>query len=221
MSAIITAVALSAVGTGISAWSAVDAGKAAQGLGNYNAATGQQAADYNADLGITTADANASRILAAADFNATVDAQNAHTARRDSLADAGNVRFNNRRVMASQRAKMAAGGVVGDAGSPLMVQTAQAGLLEMRAMEAELSGQRRATQFEQAGATELWQAGEQAKVTRWQAGEEAKMTRWAGGRQAALDVMQGASAKRAGYLNATASLVDSVSSIVKYAAGGA
>lgn len=208
MSAIITAVTLTAIGTGISAYSSVQAGKASQALNNYNASVTQQGANYNADLTLATADANAARVLQTADFNASVDSANATQALRDSNADAGLIRFNNRRVLASDRARIAASGVVGSSGSPLIAEVSQAGTLELRASQAEHAGQRRAQALMQEGLAGQWQASEQAKVMKWQALNEANMTRWSGQSQATLDTMQGSAAARAGYLNAASTLLN-------------
>lgn len=185
MSAVITALAVSAVGTGVSAYSSYSAGKSAQSLNNYNATVTTNAANYNADL-----------LQKNADYNATIEEQNARTIAQEANASANAARFNNKRILASQRAGAAASGVVGGTGSPLIAEVQNTGLLEMRAIEIERQGNVQAGELTQSAAME-----------RWQAGEQAKMERYTGQSQATLDRMQGAAAARAGTLNSAATLL--------------
>lgn len=196
------AIGLVVAGTGVKAYSEVQAGKASQAISNYNADVTQQAADYNADLTTATAAANAAKIQQAADYNATLAGQNAGVALKDSAIMANLQRVNNQRLMGSQRARIAASGVVGDTGSPLLVQAAQAGFLEMRALETERQGALMATNIANQSSMDSWKAGEEISLTKWQAAEQAKMERWSGQSQATLDRMQGSAARRAGNLNA-------------------
>lgn len=73
-------------------------------------------------------------------YNAMLEEQNAATQARDAAIQANQTRRQNQRVLASQRAAMAANGVVGDTGSPLLEQANQAGYLEMGALEVERQG---------------------------------------------------------------------------------
>jgi hypothetical protein len=82
-------------------------------------------------------------------YNAAVEEQNARTAQRDAAIKANQVRQQNARVLASQRAAFAANGIVGDTGSPLLVQAQQAGNLEMGALEVERQGSLTAAQNRQ------------------------------------------------------------------------
>lgn len=239
----IASIAASAVGTGVSAYSASQAGKAQQSLANYNASVTQSAADYNAsqieaagsynaDLTLKTAETNASivdrnaaRTLATGDYNARVDEQNAGAALVDSATMANIQRLNNAHILANQRAKFGASGVVGGTGSPLIVQAAQAGYAEMAALQTERAGAVKSQAFLQQAMTERWQAGEdatalkleaatirtnaknEAAATLWQAGENAKMTRYTGRTQSQLDVMGGNAAARAGNLAAAGTIL--------------
>jgi hypothetical protein len=74
------------------------------------------------------------------EYNAQIADQNAQVAARDANIQANQIRDRNRRIEASQRAAFAASGVVGETGSPLMVQVKQAAYLEMGALETERQG---------------------------------------------------------------------------------
>lgn len=229
MSAIITSVALTAVGTGINAYSQYQAGKAQQGLSNYNAAVTQQAADYNADvitktadynaeLTTATADANASRITRTADYNARVNELNATTALIDAGTLANIRRLNDAHLLASQRARYGASGVVGGTGSPLAVEVAQAGYSEMAALQTEHAGIAKSTSLMQEAGLTRWQGESDAATVktqalndsnamRWQAINQANQTRYAGGNQATLDRMGGNAAAAAGGLGAAGTIL--------------
>lgn len=182
---IIAGLAATAVGTGVSAYSQAQAGKAQQGLSNYNASVTEQAAEYNAAAAEQTAA-----------YNANLARLEAKTASAEGLAAAGIIRGQNRRVQATQRARMAASGVVVGTSSPLAVEVAQAGIMEMRAANAERQAVNRASVLTTQAETEIAR-GKAA------AGYE----RWAGRSQAEIDRMGGNAARRAGNLNATATLL--------------
>lgn len=239
----IASIAASAVGTGVSAYSQNQASKAQQSLANYNASVTASAADYNAnliestaaynsDLTLKTAEGNAklvegqaARTTAAGDFNARVEEQNAGAALIDSATMANIQRFNNAHILATQRAKWGASGVVGGSGSPLIVEAAQAAYAEMAAMQTERAGQVRSQAFLQQALTDRWTAGEDANAllqqagtirtqakndaaaTIWNATNQAAMTRYQGRTQAQLDVMGGNAARTAGGLAAAGTLL--------------
>lgn len=229
MSAIITAVALTAVGTGVNAYSQYQAGKAQQGLSNYNAAVTQQAAEYNADvitktadynaeLTTATADANAGRITKTADYNARVNELNAHTTLIDAATLANIQRLNTAHLMATHRAKFGASGVVGGTGSPLAVEVAQSGYAEMAALQTEHAGMAKSQGLMQEAGLTRWQGQSDAATVkaqalndsnamRWQAINQANQTRYTGGSQATLDRMSGNAARTAGNLGATGTLL--------------
>lgn len=73
-------------------------------------------------------------------YNAQLEDQNAQTAARDAAISANQTRRQNARVLGRQRAAFAANGVVEDTGSPLLVESEQAGYLEMGALEVERQG---------------------------------------------------------------------------------
>lgn len=141
---LITAIAATVIGTGISAYSSYQAGKAQQSLNNYNAAVNDQAA---------------------------LDAA------RDGKILANQQRQKNEAIKARQRALYAKAGVVTATGSPLMVQVAQAGELEMGALESEQQANVKAAQLRQ-----------QAQLDRM----AGKIARTSGTLNAAATVLQGA-----------------------------
>lgn len=141
---LITALAATAVGTGVSAYSQIQAGKAQQSLNNYNAAVNDQAA---------------------------LDAS------RDARIKANAQRANAEAIKSRQRALYAKAGVVTATGTPLLVQVAQAGELEMAALEQE-----------QAGNSEAARLRQQAVLDRM----SGKAARRAGGLGAAATILQGA-----------------------------
>ncbi len=151
MSALITAVALTAVGTAFSAYSSYQQGQAA---GRLN--------DYNAKL---------------AELNAQV-------AQRDGALQANVVRQQNQRLMARQRAAFAANGVVGETGSPLIVEAQQAGYLEMGALETERQGTLQAGRYYQQSVLDRMQGG---------------AARLAGNLNAGATILQGAGRAVSGY----------------------
>lgn len=83
------------------------------------------------------------------DYNAKLSDQNAQVAQRDAAIQANFTRHENQRIMAKQRAAFAANGVATDTGSPLLTQVAQAGYLEMGALETERQGGIKAGQYQQ------------------------------------------------------------------------
>lgn len=143
---LITGLVASLAGTGVSAYSAIQAGKAQQSLNNYNAALSDQSA---------------------------MDAA------RDSRIKANAQRAQAEKIKARQRALYAKAGVVSATGTPLLVQVAQAGELEMAALEQEQAGNAEAARLRS---------------------------------QAVLDRMSGSAARRAGNLNATATILQGVGS---------
>jgi hypothetical protein len=206
----VIALTSSVVGSGVAAYGSYQQGKAAKSLNDYNADVTQQAANYNADQILATAEHNAALTLKIADANAAIAENNARTAISDSLAAASGIRYNNRRMLASNRAATAASGVVVGTGSPLIAEVHNVGMLEMRALEAQRIGQVRSAELLHSAALERWQAGESAKTERWQAESEANMTRWGGKQQANLDRMQGKSARRAGNIGAVSTILQGV-----------
>ena len=141
---LIAALATTAVGTGISAYSSYQAGKANQALNNYNAAVNDQAA----------ADAV-----------------------RDGKILANQQRQKNEAIKARQRTLYAKAGVVTATGSPLLVQVAQAGELELGALETQQQANAQAVRLRQ-----------QAQLDRM----AGKAARTAGNLNAAATVLQGA-----------------------------
>lgn len=143
---LVASLVATAVGTGVSAYAANQAGKAQQSLNNYNAALSDQSA---------------------------MDAA------RDSRIKANAQRAQAEKIKARQRALYAKAGVVSATGTPLMVQVAQAGELEMAALEQEQAGNAEAARLRS---------------------------------QAVLDRMSGSAARRAGNLNATATILQGIGS---------
>lgn len=140
---LVTALAATAVGTGVSAYSQYQAGKSQQALNNYNAKLNEQAAlDASRDARIK---ANAQRAQAEA-------------------------------IKGRQRALYAKAGVVSATGTPLLVQVAQAGELEMAALEQE-----------QAGNSEAARLRSQAVLDRM----SGKIARRSGNLGAAATILQG------------------------------
>lgn len=179
-----------AVGAGYSAYSQNQAGKAAEALNNYNAGVTQQAANYNADL-----------LLQTSEYNAALAEMEASQGVAEGLGQAAAVRASGRRILASQRAKVAASGVAVGTGSPLAVEVAQAGNLELRALEVERQTGNAAARLRH-----------EADQERSQGKASAAYERWYGGQRSALDIMEGASARRAGRNNAFATLLQGAGS---------
>lgn len=203
----IAAIGASVVGTGVQAYGQYQAGKAQKSLNDYNALVTEQTADYNANQILATAEHNAALTLKIGEANAAIAENNAKTAIADSIASAQGMRRNNRALLSSNRAKVAASGVVVGTGSPLIAEVQNAGALEMRALDAERIGAIRAANLNHSAALERWQAGESAKTERWQAESEANMTRWGARQQGTLDRMAGKSAKRAGTYGAASTIL--------------
>lgn len=80
-------------------------------------------------------------------YNANVSDQAARDAQRDSRIKANVQRAQAEKIKARQRALYAKAGVVGGAGTPLLVQVAQAGELEMAALEIETQGNTEASRL--------------------------------------------------------------------------
>lgn len=232
---VIASLAAGAVGAGVSAYNQNQAGKAQQALSNYNADATEGAANYNADQILAAGNTNADQILSVADhnaqliektaaLNANIAGNNAKAEVGESLVEAQRMRYNNRLVMGAGRARSAASGVVVGTGSPLISEVQTAGLLEMRALEAERQGRLRADSILNASAFDSWQAREAATGTRWKAGNDAALTRWeaesqsritraTGAQQATLDRMSGTAARRAGTTGAVGTILQGASSL--------
>jgi hypothetical protein len=129
---LIASLAATAVGTGISAYSQYQAGKAQQKLNEYNA----QMSDYNAK----------------------VQEQAALDRSRDARIAANAQRAQSLKLMARQRALWAKAGVVGSSGTPLLVQAEQAAQLEMGALETERTGNIEAGRMRQQAVLDRMQA---------------------------------------------------------------
>lgn len=119
--ALVLSLTATAAGTGYSAYSARQKGKAEQALNNHNAAVNDQSA---------------------------LDAQ------RDSRIKATAQRARSEKLKARQRALYASAGVNIATGSPLLVQVAQAGELEMAALEEEVAGNTAAARLRQQAVTD-------------------------------------------------------------------
>lgn len=119
-------------------------------------------------------------------YNAALDEQNAVVAQRDAAIIANQQRTQNARIQAKQRAAFAANGVVGDTGSPLLVEAATAGNLEMGALETQRQGNIRAGQYRQ-----------QAELDRM----SGKAARTAGNLNTAATLLQGAGSAASQYAN--------------------
>lgn len=117
-------------------------------------------------------------------YNAALADQNAQVTQRDAAIQANWQRHENERIKSKQRAAFAANGFVGDTGSPLLTQVAQAGYLEMGALETERQGNIKAGQYAQQSVLDRM-AG--------------KSARSAGNLQAGAYLLQGAGAGVKGY----------------------
>lgn len=107
------------VGSGVSAYSAVEQGQAQNRLAQYNAQLSEQQA------ALTTA---------------------------QGAMEASAQRTQNAMILAKQRAAFAASGVVADTGSPLLVESKQAGYLEQAALQTQRNADIEAgVQTQQAG----------------------------------------------------------------------
>jgi hypothetical protein len=177
--------AIVAAGAGYSAYSQNAAGKAQQTLSNYNASITEQAGEYNAQA-----------IEQSAAYNASLARLEARTTAIEGMAQAGIIRSQGRRLQGTQRARMGSSGVVVGTGSPLAVEVAQAGFVEMRALEAQRQAGNKSNMIANSVDVEL----AKAKLA---AGSE----RWSAASQAALDRMGGNAARSAGRMNATATIL--------------
>jgi len=115
-------------------------------------------------------------------YNAAVNDQAALDASRDARIKANAQRAQAEAIKGRQRALYAKAGVVSATGTPLLVQVAQAGELEMAALEQEQAGNSEAARLRQ---------------------------------QAVLDRMSGKIARKAGGLNATATILQGVGSMAQ------
>ncbi len=111
-------------------------------------------------------------------YNAALNDQAALDAQRDARIKANAQRAQGERIKSRQRALYAKAGVVGATGTPLLVQVAQAGELEMAALEQE-----------QAGNSEAARLRSQAVLDRM----SGKIARRAGNLGAAATILQGVS----------------------------
>lgn len=145
-------IGLAALGTWLGAGSATAVATGATAIAATATVAGAGYAAYS-----TYQQGKASQALD--NYNANLAAQNSATAGRDAAIEANQTRLQNQRVMAKQRAAFAASGVIGETGSPLMVQTEQAGYLEMGALETERQGNIRAAQLAQQGVLDRMEGG--------------------------------------------------------------
>lgn len=96
-------------------------------------------------------------------YNAAVSDQGALDAERDARIKATAQRHQSEQIKARQRTLFAHAGVVGGTGSPLMVQVAQAGELEMAALEQEQAGSAQAARLRTEGVLDRM-AGKSARA---------------------------------------------------------
>jgi hypothetical protein len=206
-SLLVAGLAASAVGAGVSAYGQYQAGKSQQALNNYNASLTEQTAGFNADRILENAELNSALALKVGEANAAIAENNAKTAIADSIAAAHGMRYTNKAMLGANRARVGASGVVVGTGSPLLAEVANAGRLEMRALEAERLGAIRAANLNHAAALERWESGESSKEELRRGKIEADMTRYGARQQATLDRMAGKSAARAGRFGAASTIL--------------
>jgi hypothetical protein len=96
-------------------------------------------------------------------YNAAVNDQAALDAQRDSRIKATNQRHQAEKIKARQRALYAKAGVVSATGTPLLVQVAQAGELEMAALEVQQQGNAEAARLRTQGVLDRM-AGKSART---------------------------------------------------------
>jgi hypothetical protein len=97
------------------------------------------------------------------DYNAALADQQAQTTQRDAAIQANATRRQNARILAKQRAGFAANGIDASTGSPLLVESEQAGYLEMGALETQRQGSIEAGRLSQQAVLDRM-AGKNARV---------------------------------------------------------
>lgn len=201
---------VSAVSTGVGVYGQMQQAESAQNIADYNAQVQQNNAQLQAQIAMRNAQIQAqgaqySAQAAQAQYeagmnNATVLAQQARSVEEASRIQAEQQREENQRLLARQRARYAAAGVVSSEGSPLAVLAETAGRLELGVQnqmhEANLQARELdwrskierynagfslldAAMDSYGGDVALWR-GELAQLGASVAEDEAELTRWSG-----------------------------------------
>lgn len=119
-------------------------------------------------------------------YNASLEDQQAAVTQRDAAVNANRQRYQNRQLQGTQHAAIGASGVVGDVGSPLLVQAKQAAYMELNAQETERQGE-----------VAAYNMRTQAQIDRY----SGRVARRAGTMNAVGTLLQGAGNAAAGYYN--------------------
>lgn len=204
---------LMAASAAYSAYSSNKAGKSAGAIGDYNAAVTLGAANANADSILQTSELNAGVLEQTAAYNAGLTKMEGRATVTESLAQALGLREQGRQLQGTQRARRAASGVVVGTGSSLVVDVAQAGILEKRALDAERLGMNRGNLLEHQALVEMLRGKDAAAIERWKGKSESDLTRWEGQQQAALDRMGASAARSAGKRQAVGTILSTAGSV--------
>lgn len=145
----VASLATAAVGTGVALYGQAQAAKTAKKVGEYNAGVAEQ----NAAI----AEQNAKQIAEASEYNAKVLEVQALQGEMDARENIRRKRLENSRYSSAQRARFAKAGVT-EEGSPLIVMSETAALLEMDAQEVNRQAQIEAARL-RAGAAETRRTG--------------------------------------------------------------
>lgn len=195
----VTAIAASAVGTGLSYYNQRTQANTAQAVGDYNAQMSQATAEanahqieltanYNADQILKTAQYNANRTLQITDYNArTIEMAAEYNAmlseNKALLADMtgretiSRMRKEGGKLMATQTARFAKSGVVMDTGTPLEVMADTAGMIELNVLDRKRQAEAEAQTFRTEGAVQRWMAYKEAEATRYFGKQDAWATK--------------------------------------------
>lgn len=191
----LTALAATAVGTGLSYYNQRTQANTAEAVGNYNAKMAEGAAaanahqieltaDYNADQILKTASYNADRTLKITDYNArsiemAADYNSLLAENKALLADMTGretirrMRKEGDRTLATQTARFAKSGVLTDTGTPLEVMADTAGMIELNVLDRKRQAEAEAMTYRTEGAIQKWMAYKEAEATRYFGAQDA------------------------------------------------
>lgn len=191
----VTALAATAVGTGLSYYNQRTQANTAEAVGNYNAKMAEGAAaanahqieltanynadqilksaSYNADRTLKITDYNARSIEMAADYNSMLSENKALLADMTGRETIRRMRKEGDKTLATQTARFAKAGVLTDTGTPLEVMADTAGMIELNVLDRKRQAEAEAMTYRTEGAIQKWMAYKEAEATRYFGAQDA------------------------------------------------
>ena len=118
--------------------------------------------------------------MAAADYNFLLSENKADLADMTGRANIQRMRLTGKKTLATQGARYAKAGVVGDTGTPLEVMAETAGLIELGVLDEKRKADAEAATFRTEGAINRYLAYKDAEATRYFGAQDAWATRYKG-----------------------------------------